>query len=247
MSAWFDPEKGDGPRPVGRPLLALSDIRGDRAALESILDELRDVELCGVVAAGDHCLGGPDPFGVWQRLQQLGATLVRGATDLALGVLPVDGVTPRDREQEQRLAEFMRTRAALGDIVCRRLADLPSTAVVSLDDRSGVMVVHGSPRDDHRGLSPALDDDQLAEATGCVAEDVLVSGCTQRGFVRQLPGLLVVHAGSVSRNRCGTGARTAHGVLLQPFSDGVVRASPRDVPVRERAADPSVPLRIARV
>lgn len=236
MNAWIQPEPDTGPRPVGRPLLALSDIRGDLVALEAVLDEVKDTELCGVVSAGDHVFGGPEPFAVWQRLSALGATLVRGTTDLALGMLAPDGLTPGSAEEEERLQRFLETRAALGDLVCRRLAELPSTAVVSLDDRSGVMVVHGSARDEHRGLEPGLDDEQLAEATGCVAEDVLVSGMTTTGFVRQLPGLLVVHAGSVSRGpRFPTGERAAHAVLLQPYSDGRVRAFPRNIPVPERA------------
>ncbi len=201
-----------------------------------MLDEVGELDLCGIVAAGDHCLGGAHPFETWQRLNALGATLVRGATDLALGALTLDGVTLRDPEQEARLEDFLRTREALGDIVCRRLAELPSTAVVSLDDRSGVMVLHGSPRDEQRALDGSAEDDDLDEATSCVAEDVLVVGRGHEGFVRRLPRLLVVGAGSVSRNAAAgpDGQRTAHAVLLAGFQDGVVRAFPRDIAVRDR-------------
>jgi hypothetical protein len=238
MTRWDLTLDDEGLRPRGRPLLALSDIRGDLAALETVLDEVADIDLCGIVAAGDHCLGGPAPFEVWQRLNALGVTLVRGVSDLALGVIAAEAVTPDDEEQERRVREFMHTREQLGDIICRRLAELPSTAVVSLDDRTGVMVLHGSPRDEHKGLRPDIDDEALAEATSCVAEDVLVTGCTTAAFERQLPGLLYVHAGSVSRNPVTTasGRRTAHAVLLQTFSDGSVHAFPRDIEVRSQAA-----------
>jgi predicted phosphodiesterase len=221
--------------PSGRPLLCLSDIHGDLGALESVLDEVRDVELCGIVAAGDHCLGGPDPFGVWQRLIGLGAHMVRGPSDLALGMLRAEHWSPRTAREEARLVTFLRTQQALGDVVCRRLAELPSTFVVSLDDRSGVMVMHGSPADEYRGLQ---DDEHLAHEVGCVAEDVLVVGSTHRGFQRRIDHLLVVNAGSVGQSpvRARAGERTAHAVLVVPCVDGIVRAFARYVPIDPAAA-----------
>lgn len=221
-------------RPSGRPLLCISDIHGDRAALEAVLDATRHLRLAGIVAAGDHCLGGPDPFGVWQRLLQLGATMVRGASDLALGTVRSLEVNPKSAREEARLLTFLRTQEALGEIVCRKLAELPVTAVVSLEDTSGVMVMHGSPADDLRGL---VDDEHLAFEVGCVAEDVLVVGATHRGFERRLDTLLVINAGSVGMNPLRVrDARTAHAVLVQPFQDGVVRAFARDVAVPAAAA-----------
>lgn len=239
MSSWFESLAASGPRVIGRPLLAVSDIRGDLDALEALLDAVADVDLCGIVAAGDHCLGGPHPFEVWRRLHTLGATLVRGMTDVALGSVAPDRITPKSPEQEAQIEEFLRTRRALGDLVCRRLVDLPSTHVVSLDDRSGVMVLHGSPRDEQVALDGEALDEELEEATSCVAEDVLVVGRAGAGFVRRLPKLLVVHAGSVARNetRGPGGCRTAHGVLLAPFSDGVVRAVSRDVAVADQGEE----------
>lgn len=235
-----DDEDAAVPVPAGRPLLCLSDIHGDLGALESVLDEVRDVELCGVVAAGDHCLGGPDPFGVWQRLLGLGAHMVRGPSDLALGTLHPSRTErgrwePRTAREEARLVTFLRTQQSLGDVVCRRLAELPSTVVISLDDRSGVMVMHGSPADEYRGLQ---DDEHLPHEVGCVAEDVLVVGSTHRGFERHVDQLLVVNAGSVGQSpvRGRGGERTAHAVLLVPCVDGKVRAFARDVPI-DPAAD----------
>lgn len=237
-------DTGQAPTPKGRPLLCLSDIHGDLVALESVLNAARDLDLCGIVAAGDHCLGGPAPFGVWQRLNELGAVMVRGPSDLALGMLRVHEMSPRSAREEARLLTFHRTRQALGDVVCRRLADLPYTAVVSLDDTSGVMVMHGAPGDEYRGLA---DDEHLASEVGCVAEDVLVCGSTHRGFIRRCEGLLVVNAGSVGMSptllpsACGSGDRSGHAVVLLPFSDGRVHAFARDIVV-----DPAVRERLLR-
>jgi predicted phosphodiesterase len=214
---------------TGRPLLCLSDIHGDIAALDAVLGAVADLDLCGIVACGDHCLGGPDPFAVWQRLVDVGAQLARGPSDLALGTLRVRGMSPRNASEEARLVTFLRTQQALGEIVCRRLAELPTSLVVSLDDTSGVMVMHGSPSDEYRGLQ---DDPHLADEVDCVAEDVLVVGSTHRGFARRArEGLLVVNVGSVGQSptRSDSGDRTARAVLVAPCADGVVRAYGRDV------------------
>ena len=237
------PDAPDAPaqaaQAVGRPLLCISDVHGDLAALDAVLEATQHLELAGVVAAGDHCLGGPDPFGVWQRLHEIGAVLVRGPSDLALGMLRVKGMSPRNAREEARLVTFLRTQQALGDVVCRRLAELPSTAVVSLDDTSGVMVMHGSPSDEYRGLG---DDEHLEAEIGCVAEDVLVCGSTHRGFVRRFEHTLVVNVGSVGVSpTLVNAARSAHAVLLVPYSDGRVRAFPKDV-----ALDPAARARLPR-
>ena len=173
------------PRASGRPLLCLSDIHGDLGALESVLAAVKHLDLCGIVVAGDHCVGGSQPFEVYTRLVSLGAHLARGPSDLALGALAAGIVdpTPTTAIEDARLVQFLRTKKALGDVVCRRLADLPSTLVVSLDDTSGVMAMHGSPADDSRGL---VDDDTLADQVACVAEDVLVTGATHEPFARAI-------------------------------------------------------------
>lgn len=173
--------------PASRPLLCLSDIHGDLQALESVLAAVKDLDLCGIVAAGDHCQGGDQPFEVWTRLCSLGAQMARGPSDLALGALSAGvELTPTTAAEEARLQAFLRTKGELGDVVCRRLADLPSTLVVSLDDTSGVMVMHGSPVDDCRGL---VDGDDLADDVACVAEDVLVTGATHAAFARRVERL----------------------------------------------------------
>jgi predicted phosphodiesterase len=259
MSSWrclLDDEARatTAPRLVGRPLLCLSDIHGDLVALESVLSAVRALPLCGIVVAGDHCLGGSEPFAVWQRLQSLGAHLARGPSDLALGSLGAVDRTPTSAAEEARLLTFLRTKKALGDLVCRRLAELPATLVVSLDDTRGVMVMHGSPGDDCRGL---VDDDHLEGEVACVAEDALVTGATHVPFARRVARepdvvvvvedasddddddvvvapptpLLVANAGSVGMSplRRPDGRRTAHALLVGAGDDGQLHAWGQDI------------------
>jgi hypothetical protein len=249
------PKQPTAVRVVGRPLLCVSDIRGDLVALNSILDAVKELDLAGVAACGNHCVGGPHPFEVWNRLTSLGAHMTRGPSDVALGAIDKvhADLTPSSVMEEARLVTFLRARKALGDVVCRRLAELPSTLVVSLDDNSGVMVLHGSPADDSDGL---FDNAHLGQEVACVAEDVLVCGATGQPFARRVERavdeivvdedgdspagfslpvqpLLVVNCGSVALHAVQTvdQQRTAFAVLVAAGDDGRVHAWGHDVPV----------------
>ena len=223
-------------KPIGDPLLAISDIHGDIKGLEAVLNSVSNIPLSGIVAAGDHCFGGDHPFQVWQRLRSLGAKMTRGASDFALGMLQVENLTPYSKQEEDRIQQFLWTKGQLGEVVCRRLANLPITEVVSMDDRSGVMVVHGSPQDPLVALTEDMSVDALSEATVCIAEDVLVVGMTHRSFVRQQKNLLVVNAGSVGE-RFGPERfeHTAHVTLLQGYDDNTVRAYAYDIRVGDES------------
>ncbi len=245
------------PRLVGRPVLCLTDIAGDLAALESVLAAVKQVRLAGIVACGNHVVGGPHPFEVWTRLQSLGASLTCGPTDLAVSALDVSTLgelQPRDRIEQARLQAFVRTRQALGDVVSRRLGELPSTTVLSLDDTRGVMALHGSP-DDHE-TAPLVDDDHLADRVAAVAEDVLVSA-TSRPFGRRVVlakpmitlddeggilgvepdhRLLVVGLGFVGTpaGLASTRRRQAQAMLVGPGDDGDIHAWGAEVSVPQR-------------
>lgn len=249
------------PRLTGRPILCVSDIHGDLTALESVLAAVRHVKLAGIISCGDHLVGGPQPFEVWTRLASLGAHLTCGPSDLALASLDqLDGITPTSAEGQARLEMYLRTRRALGDVVCRRLGELPSTVVVSLDDLRGVMGLHGSPADDDGLLR---DDADLDDRVASVAEDVLVTGANPVPFARRISqpclmplfeggdddedgdlpllpnhNLLVVNVGAVTPVPGMTEkGRTAHAVLVGGGDDGELHAWGADIVVgRARAS-----------
>jgi len=245
------------PRLVGRPILCLTDIAGDLAALESVLAAVKHHRLAGIIACGNHVVGGPSPFEVWTRLQSLGASLTCGPTDLVVSAIDIhalDELRPRDGVDAARLDAFVRTRQALGDVICRRLGELPTTTVVSLDDTRGVMALHGSPDDDED--APLVDDEHLLDRVAAVAEDVLVCA-GGRPFARRLSlpsivptldedgepvevapprGLLVVGLGLVGTpaGQVPARRRTAQAMLIGAGDDGDVHAWGAEVAVSQR-------------
>ena len=138
--------------------------------------------------------------------------------------LQAENITPYSAEREARIEQFLWTRQQwAAHLSAARQA--PNDGGGFHGDRSGVMVVHGSPQDSLVALSEELSNEQMEEATNCIAEDVLVVGMTHRAFVRKQDRLLVINAGSIG-DRFGPQRteHSAHVTLLQGYDDLTVRA-----------------------
>lgn len=233
MDIWSQTFSTRDPRPIGRPLLIVSGICGDLLALDAVLGEAQRSRFSAVLAVGNHCFGGPSPFETWARLQDLEATLIRGDLDVVLGEKPDDRRISDRSKTWQR--SWYQCREALGDILVRRLVHLPTTAVVSLDGCSaGVMAVHQSPfglleTAAEHDLRPEI----LVAETACVAEDVLVMAADTKPLLKRMGNVLVINMGALGRYcpEQGLIRSTAYAVLIQEFSDGMVRGDGRVIGV----------------
>jgi len=118
-------------------IAVLSDIHANLAALESVVDDLPEVDTIWVL--GDTVGYGPQPNEVIARLQGLGARSVLGNHDgAAIGI-----VNPRYFNPDARAA--IEWTAAAADSNARAyLAALPE---VRRDRELDLTAVHGSPRD----------------------------------------------------------------------------------------------------
>ncbi|HXQ96164.1 MAG TPA: metallophosphoesterase family protein [Candidatus Acidoferrales bacterium] len=113
----------------------LSDVHGNLAALESILDALSPFD--AIWHLGDVVGYGPDPVGVVQRLQREGALGVRGNHDAAaIGEIGTDLFNDAARRAVEWSAQRLTPAAR------RWLAGNPHTRV-----EGAFTLAHGSPRD----------------------------------------------------------------------------------------------------
>jgi diadenosine tetraphosphatase ApaH/serine/threonine PP2A family protein phosphatase len=113
----------------------LSDIHANLVALDAVLAAIGSVD--AVWHLGDVVGYGPDPDGVVDRLDAVGAIGVAGNHDLAaLGGPEIDWFNPDARSAMEW------TRRRIGEPTRRWLADLPKTRT-----EAGMTLVHGSPRD----------------------------------------------------------------------------------------------------
>jgi predicted phosphodiesterase len=175
-------------------IAVISDVHGNRWALEAVLDDLGRRGPDTVVNLGD-CLYGPlDPAGTADLLHRLDAPTVRGNEDRLLAELPPGAALPPT-------LRFVLGR--IGREEARRLGALPATRVV-VDE---LFCCHGSPhRDDEyllRRLAPdgsvkARDAQEVAGRLGTVTQPVILCGHDHVPASVRLPdGGLVVNPGSV--------------------------------------------------
>jgi diadenosine tetraphosphatase ApaH/serine/threonine PP2A family protein phosphatase len=165
----------------------LYDVHGNRPALETVL---ADAEAAGAerfVLGGDYGLFGAWPAETVARLDELGATWIRGNVDrwCAGG-----GDPPPD--DPQILGCIERCRELLEPTVVARLGELPEQVVID-----GVRYCHASPRSDMDGFAPEAagnDRDLLAGSE----ERRVVFGHTHIQFERAAAGgTHLVNPGSV--------------------------------------------------
>lgn len=207
---------------VRGPLAFLADIHGNLAALDAVLQELRDARAENIYVAGDLLLGGDDPLGVWRRLQEVNARCVRGPSDLALATLDPARVTARDDAQRAALARFAAARSAVGEVILARLRRLPLALRIELPDRTDVLVVHGSPRDPDAELTPDLSDEEMEWLLADDPADFVMCGGSHVPFARELDAVRVISLGSVGECpdpglACFALLRpTASGPLVEP-------------------------------
>jgi len=116
-------------------IAVLSDIHANLPALNAVLDAAGDVD--AVWHLGDVVGYGPDPDGVVERLQEVGAIGVRGNHDAAAcGGSEIEWFNPEAR----RAMEW--TRTAIGPATVAWLSDQPERRT-----SDGCELVHGSPRE----------------------------------------------------------------------------------------------------
>jgi predicted phosphodiesterase len=168
----------------------ISDIHGFTNALRVVLDDIAaepGVDL--IVAAGDHCEGGPDPLGALYMLDESNVRLIRGNTDrdLALGCrtsAPATWVTEQ-----------------LGPEGIARLSMLPFDVRISppggrpFDD--DLLVVHANPFDEDRQIPPWASDREVRELIGDTRAAVIAFGHIHIAYQREIDGIRLIDVSAV--------------------------------------------------
>lgn len=173
-------------------IAAISDIHGNLAALNAVLDDIEKRGVDQVVNLGDICSGSLFPYETAERLMPLGFPTIRGNHERQVLTLPVEQMGPSDRYAAATLSA---DHLAWFD-------SLPLTIRLSDD----VLLVHGTPDSDltyfletvtPEGLRRATETEIRARA-GDVDAAVILCGHTHlAGVVTLDDGRLIVNPGSV--------------------------------------------------
>lgn len=181
----------------------VSDIHGNRRALQAVLADLRQAAPDLIVHGGDLAFGGTHPSEVIDEVRSLGWPGVLGNTDevlwtqvrlteMAVAHLKLASLLGRLREMVAPMC------ARIGNDRLNWLKTLPAVHV-----GDGFAVVHASPKDLWRAPMANATDGEVRNTYAGLGVPIVVYGHIHVSHVRQLPGLTVANAGSVSQSYDG--------------------------------------------
>ena len=179
----------------GMRFAIVSDIHGNRSALDAIVRDLRATAPDLVLHGGDLADGGGSPAEIVDRVRDLGWPGIAGNTDEMLSDPAVFDAFAAQLPKLQPLwstiaemAEF--ARQSLGSERLAWLRSLPRR-----HDGEGISLVHASPESLWRAPAHNAPDAEF-DVYRELGKPIVVYGHVHRPFVRQLDGLTVANSGS---------------------------------------------------
>lgn len=175
----------------------VSDVHGNRTALEAVISDLAETAPDLVLHGGDLADAGSSPVEAVDRIRELGWSGVVGNTDELLfrpeSLAEFSRSAPGREEILGRVEETaVVSRERLGS---RRLAWLKSLPGAYVGE--GFALVHGSPGDAWRAPPKTAEEQLFADVYGPLESRIVVYGHLHMPFVRRFSELTVVNSGSV--------------------------------------------------
>jgi len=181
----------------------ISDIHGNRLALQAVLADLRQVAPDMVVHGGDLAAGGAHPAEIIDEVRALGWPGVQGNVDEMLWaperLAEYAAAQPKAAALLARVRETIaQTVASIGEERLRWLERLPY-----LYSGEGFTVVHASPGDCWRAPAPGASDDELQTTYESLGAQIVAYGHIHCPYIRRMQGMTVANTGSVSQSYDG--------------------------------------------
>jgi putative phosphoesterase len=213
-------------------IAVLSDIHGNRTALEAVLADLRETSPDLILHGGDLADAGASPVEVVDRIRDLGWPGVFGNTDEMLfrpaSLEEFASESPSLRPLFAVIEEMaVVTREALGHERLAWLSSLPRVWT-----HAPMALVHGRPDTPWRAPGPEASDAELEAVYGVLGQPIVVYGHIHRPFVRSVSGRIVANSGSVGLSHDGD-RRAAY--LLVDDSKPTIRRVEYDIAKELRA------------
>ncbi len=142
-------------------IAVLSDVHGNRLALEAVRESVRLSAADVVAVAGDLAFNGPDPAGAVDLLREMeasGALVIAGNTDVAVADFDYTAAFPwfQDGPPDHFRAAAEWAHETLGPERVEWLRRLPTERRIRVDETL-LLVCHASPGSQTAGLDADLD------------------------------------------------------------------------------------------
>ena len=192
----------------------LSDIHGNKLALEAVLRDLEHQRKCDeIIVAGDLVWAGPWPVEVVDRVRAIEAKVIQGNTDAYFGRSSSN--VPSGKDDVRFSAQLAWMVEQLGPDRVEFLANLPFSLRFSPVLDHDLLIVHANPHDLEQTIAPALSDADLDSLLGDSAVldwEVLAFGHVHVPYERRWRDRLLVDVASVGLPMDGD-ERAAYGIL----------------------------------
>lgn len=186
--------------------LIISDVHSNMSALREVRDRTSEINIAGIICAGDIVGYNASPNQVVQYLRKHSTIAVKGNHDEA-----VLTETPTEFNITAKRATDW-TRRELSEDNEHYLRELPLEVNYGLD-RLNIYMCHGSPTDN---LRQYVYEDDITEKRISQwfpkAPDVIILGHTHRQFMKYVGETLILNPGSVGQPRDGD-SRAAYAIL----------------------------------
>ncbi len=176
----------------------VSDIHGNRTALEAVLTDLRQTAPDLILHGGDLPHGGASPAEIVDQIRDLGWAGVVGNTDEMLWkpetLTKLADQSPNLQALWTAIQEMaMATCEALGEERLAWLRSLPRTQI-----HGPMALVHASPESLWQAPGPDASDTELESTYKPLGQPIAIYAHIHRSYIRNVAGMTVANTGSVS-------------------------------------------------
>jgi predicted phosphodiesterase len=173
----------------------ISDIHGNRVALEAALADIRRRKADQIICLGDVALDGPQPGEVIERLHQLAIPVIKGNTDHWL-LNPIPRNAEDEGEQQESAIEQW-TAAQLNATHRELVMAYHDKLWLNFGDGFTLLCYHGSPLSFYDRIEPDTPLDDLGRWFAAERALVNAGGHTHEPMIRRYGSSTLVNPGSI--------------------------------------------------
>lgn len=176
-------------------IAVLADIHSNIDALEAVLQDARKQKADAYVVAGDVVTDGPSAREAIDRARALTGHIIKGNREDYM--LKYRGGQFKGWEGSKQFSSLLWTYQSLSEADLEWMAALPEQAVIELDKKHALRIVHGSPFSMYELLKPDEDMGPVERAALATPESALVFGHNHMQWTGRVHGRLLLNPGSV--------------------------------------------------